>query len=183
MIFTHCFSFAKWNFIMAVSGCTVPWKTISFSCVIFFKSKVKEINSFPHLNFCLHPSMISLAGKIPPKSIVSAKTVQELFTPTLPESALKSLESTLSFFGIPAGNQWGTALALRTEDWPGQRKKGSAYCMSHSFFFLLLMLDYTTPLMCLLLYCRVWLGWNFRIYRSRDGHCCHICDTGCTLDG
>ena len=35
----------------------------------------------------------------------------------------------MSGLGVPAGNQWGNALALRTEDLPERRKKGSAYCM------------------------------------------------------
>jgi len=67
------------------------------------------------------------AGKTPPNAILSANTVQEMFTPTLSLAGSKSLDLFLSFVGVPPGNQWGTALALRTEDKPGQRKKGSAF--------------------------------------------------------
>ena len=87
--------------------------------------KCKLSHSLPYFHF--YPTLF-LAGKTPPNSIVSAKTFQEIFTPTLPSSALTSLGFYVSFFGVPAGNQWGTALALRTEDWPERRKKGSAYC-------------------------------------------------------
>ena len=118
--------FAKWNFIWAASGSTVPWKTISLSYAIFFKSNVNF-----HIGFITIPSSFkfsSTAGNLPPNPIVSVKTVQEIFTPSLPPPGATSLDRLLIFFGEPAGNQWGTALALRTEDVPERHKKGSAYC-------------------------------------------------------
>jgi CubicO group peptidase (beta-lactamase class C family) len=42
-------------------------------------------------------------------------------------TAIPSLDFFVSGLGVPAGNQWGTALALRTEDLFEKRKKGSAY--------------------------------------------------------
>ncbi|KAF8801687.1 beta-lactamase [Phlegmacium glaucopus] len=75
----------------------------------------------------ISPTTLFLAGKTPPNSILSPRTVEEIFTPTLPSSAVTSLDFFLSFLGIPAGNQWSSALALRTEDWPGGYKKGSAF--------------------------------------------------------
>ena len=67
---------------------------------------------------------------MPPNPILSAKTVEEkIFAPALPLSAIPSLDFFVSGLGVPAGNQWGNALALRTEDLPERRKKGSAYCM------------------------------------------------------
>ena len=112
-----------------------------------------------------------IAGKAPPNSILSATTVREIFIPALPQSGVTTLDLFLSNHDVPAGNQWSTALALRTEDWPERRKKGSAFCKLNIFSVF-------HSLMCL---CRVRLGWNFRTYRSRDGSCCRFCDTVCTL--
>jgi len=111
------------------------------------------------LTFMLHYVCI-IAGKPLPNAILSARTVQEIFTPTLPSSAVTSLDLFLSFFGVPPGNQWGTALALRTEDQPESRKKGSAYCTFwwlDSFFHILHPLS-SLPLMCLLWQGLVGLG-------------------------
>ena len=42
----------------------------------------------------------------------------------------------MSGLGVPAGNQWGNSLALRTEDLHERRKKGSAYCVFILFRWL-----------------------------------------------
>ena len=97
--------------------------------------RCKEKTILPHLLTPFY-STIFLGGKIPPNSIVSAKTVQEIFTPSLSPSGVASLDLFLSFLNIPAGNQWGTALAIRTEDFPEGCKKGSAYCKSFTLFDL-----------------------------------------------
>ena len=74
---------------------------------------------------------------MPPNPILSAKTVEEkIFAPALPLSAIPSLDFFVSGLGVPAGNQWGNALALRTEDLPERRKKGSAYCAFILFHWL-----------------------------------------------
>jgi len=67
------------------------------------------------------------AGKTLPNAILSARTVQEIFTPALTPTAVTSLDLFAADLGTPPGNQWSTALALRTEDWPEGRKKGSAF--------------------------------------------------------
>ena len=85
-------------------------------------------NLFPCSHLSIQPDSY-LAGKTLPNAILSAKTVQEIFTPALSSSGANSLDSLVGGLGIPPGNQWSSALALRTQDWPEKRKKGSAYCM------------------------------------------------------
>ena len=97
--------------------------------------RCKEKTILPHLLTPFY-SIIFLGGKIPPNSIVSPKTVQEIFTPSLSPSGVASLDLYLSLIGIPAGNQWGTALAIRTEDYLDGCKKGSAYCKSFTLIYL-----------------------------------------------
>ena len=101
--------------------------------------KGKEVSLIP-LFFLLYSTFFSKVGKTPPNPIVSAKTVEKLFTPALPLSAIPSLDFFMSGLGIPTGNQWSTALALRTQDLPERRKKGSAHCtfilFSLTIFFL-----------------------------------------------
>ena len=80
-------------------------------------------------------------GKTPPNPILSAKTVEEIFTPALPFPAIPSLDFFVSGLGVPAGNQWGNSLALRTEDLPERRKKGSAYCAFILFHWLFTFLS------------------------------------------
>ena len=122
-------AFEKWNFFSAVSVCTVPWKTISLFYAIFFKSRVRTNPFIPSLLYLT----LSLVGKAPPNPIVSARTVQEIFTPALTPTGATSLDLFVANLGTPPGNQWSTALGLRTEDWPQARKKGSAFCMSNFF--------------------------------------------------
>ena len=137
--------------------------------------KGKEVSS-PHI---FKKNLFSKVGKTPPNPILSAKTVEKIFEPALPLSAIPSLDFFVAALGVPAGNQWGTALSLRTEDLPERRKKGSAYCTFIIFFWL-----YNFSLQfCLCLIIRVWLGWNIWTYRSRDGYCCLFCNAGSTLSG
>ncbi|KAF8963535.1 beta-lactamase/transpeptidase-like protein [Flammula alnicola] len=62
--------------------------------------------------------------------ILNADTVRELFKPALNEAGAKSLQdfmSSLDPFAPEKGFQWSTAIALCTSDWPGRRKKGTAF--------------------------------------------------------
>ncbi|KAF5325468.1 hypothetical protein D9619_009744 [Psilocybe cf. subviscida] len=55
--------------------------------------------------------------------LFSQETVEQIFTPALTEQGSKSL----SGFSMSPGTQWGTALAICTEDLPQRRRKGSVF--------------------------------------------------------
>ncbi|KAF5325215.1 hypothetical protein D9619_009738 [Psilocybe cf. subviscida] len=55
--------------------------------------------------------------------LLKKETVDQIFEPALTEKGSKSL----SEFSMAPGIQWGTALAICTQDWPGRRRKGSAF--------------------------------------------------------
>ncbi|KAJ3509603.1 hypothetical protein NLJ89_g5134 [Agrocybe chaxingu] len=57
------------------------------------------------------------------KPLWKRESVQSIFVPALTEKGSKSL----SDFVMAPGTQWGTALAICTEDWPKRRRKGSAF--------------------------------------------------------
>ncbi|KDR77244.1 hypothetical protein GALMADRAFT_246540 [Galerina marginata CBS 339.88] len=63
------------------------------------------------------------AGRSVKNAILKQETVRQIFIPTLPEAGSKSL----SDFNMVPGTQWGTALAIATQDWPRRRKKGSVF--------------------------------------------------------
>ncbi|KAF8168532.1 beta-lactamase/transpeptidase-like protein [Crassisporium funariophilum] len=61
--------------------------------------------------------------------ILKLETVQSLFQPTLTDVGAKSLDAFTWLFGTPQDRkcQWSAGLALCLDDWPGRRRKGSAY--------------------------------------------------------
>lgn len=56
--------------------------------------------------------------------LFSRETIDQIFTPALTEQGSKSL----SEFAMTPGAQWGTALAICTEDLPQCRRRGSVFC-------------------------------------------------------
>ena len=64
------------------------------------------------------------AGREVPNAILKAETVHSIFVPVLPENGIKSL----SEFVMTKGISWSNALAICTTDWPGRRRRGSAWC-------------------------------------------------------
>ncbi|KDR77348.1 hypothetical protein GALMADRAFT_443271 [Galerina marginata CBS 339.88] len=73
--------------------------------------------------------------------ILSAESVRSLFEPSLDDNAAKSIKAFISldpYTPRETGVQWTNALALCTTDWPGRRKKGTAFWFgwAHTFFFM-----------------------------------------------
>lgn len=68
--------------------------------------------------------MTVIAGLFLPNALFKAETVFQLFEPALTEKGSKALSELVM---VP-GTQWGTALAITTEDRPQRRKKGSIWC-------------------------------------------------------
>ncbi|KAF8964753.1 beta-lactamase [Flammula alnicola] len=63
------------------------------------------------------------AGRPVANPILNEETVRQIFVPALAEKGSQSL----SEFVMVPGTQWGTALAICTEDWPKRRRKGSVF--------------------------------------------------------
>ncbi|KAF8803353.1 beta-lactamase [Phlegmacium glaucopus] len=63
------------------------------------------------------------AGREVPNAILKKEIVDDIFVPVLPEKAAKSLSESTTIEGL----SWSTALAICTVDWPGRRRKGSAF--------------------------------------------------------
>ncbi|KAF8964756.1 beta-lactamase/transpeptidase-like protein [Flammula alnicola] len=63
------------------------------------------------------------AGRPVVNPILKEETVHQIFEPALTEKGAKSLSE---FITLP-GTQWGTALAICTQDWPQHRRKGSVF--------------------------------------------------------
>jgi hypothetical protein len=63
------------------------------------------------------------AGREVPNAILKAETVHDIFVPALPEKGVKSLSEF-----VTSEASWSTALAVCTADWPGRRRRGSAWC-------------------------------------------------------
>ncbi|KAF9045342.1 beta-lactamase/transpeptidase-like protein [Panaeolus papilionaceus] len=59
--------------------------------------------------------------------ILKSETVKTLFEPTLNDKGVSSLSSLVLFTDHRPNCQWSNSLALCTADWPGGRKKGSAF--------------------------------------------------------
>ncbi|KAF4613304.1 hypothetical protein D9613_011204 [Agrocybe pediades] len=79
------------------------------------------------------------SGRLTIQGILSPQTVHELFVPALPPEGLGSLQQfTDGYKDHPGNNQWSTALAVTTSDWPGRRKKGSAFWSgwAGTFYFM-----------------------------------------------
>lgn len=66
----------------------------------------------------------SLAG-LAENPILSVDSVLSLFKPTLNEIAARSVEN---FTPGWKDCQWSTGLCLNNTDWPGRRRKSSAFC-------------------------------------------------------
>lgn len=63
------------------------------------------------------------AGRPVANPILKVDTVRQIFVPALSDKGSKSL----SEFSMAEGTQWGTALAICTQDWPKRRRKGSVF--------------------------------------------------------
>jgi len=63
------------------------------------------------------------AGRLVPDALFKAETVHQLFVPALTNIGSEALSAMVM---VP-GTQWGTALAIATEDRPQRRKKGSIW--------------------------------------------------------
>jgi hypothetical protein len=66
----------------------------------------------------------SIAGIEVANPILNVESVRSIFIPALSEQGSESLSNIITI----KGTQWSTAIALTTEDRPGRRKKGSAFC-------------------------------------------------------
>lgn len=74
--------------------------------------------------------------------ILSSKAVQSLFEGALTETGVKNitwLSSAVDPTAPADPMQWSTGLAICETDWPGRRRKGSAYCEYNVTFKLLNM--------------------------------------------
>jgi len=65
-----------------------------------------------------------LAGNPVEKPILKQETVREMFIPALTDQGSKSL----SAFNYTPQCQWGTAMAICTQDIPDGRRKGTIFC-------------------------------------------------------
>lgn len=70
--------------------------------------------------------------------IVSQDTVKSLFVPSLSEEGAQSLNIWMSPHNLGDNLQWSNALCLNTLDWPGRRKKLSAFWFgwAGTYYFL-----------------------------------------------
>ena len=79
---------------------------------------------FRKFRFKLVGSYSFLAG-LAENPILSMDSVLSLFKPTLSETAARSVEK---FTPDWKDCQWSTGLCVNNTDWPGRRRKGSAFC-------------------------------------------------------